>query len=46
MNKIAGAIGRQHSTVFREISRNRFEDDVLPNLNGYYGFTAQRMAFA
>lgn len=27
-----------------EIKRNRYCDDKLPNLNGYYGMTAQRSA--
>ena len=44
VNKIAAEIGRHRSTVFREIKRNRFVDDELPKLNGYYGMTAQRSA--
>ena len=44
VNKIAAEIGRHRSTVYREIKRNRFIDDELPNLNGYYGMTAQRCA--
>jgi len=44
VDKIAAEIGRHRSTVFREIKRNRFVDDVLPNLNGYYGMSAQRSA--
>ncbi len=44
VNEIAAAIGRHRSTVYREIRRNRFEDDELPDLNGYYGLTAQRTA--
>ncbi|WP_408630829.1 helix-turn-helix domain-containing protein [Marinibacterium profundimaris] len=46
VNEIAAAIGRHRSTVYREIKRNRFEDYELPNLNGYYGVTAQRTADA
>ena len=46
MNEIAAVIGRHRSTVYREIKSNRFEDDELPNLNGYYGVTAQRTADA
>ena len=46
VNEIAAAIGRHRSTVYREIKRNGFEDDELPELNGYYGVTAQRTADA
>ena len=46
VNEIATAIGRHRSTVYREIKRNGFEDDELPELNGYYGVTAQRTADA
>ncbi len=31
-------------TVYREIGRNRFGDDELPELNGYYAVLAQRKA--
>ena len=44
VSKIAVEIGRHRSTVFREIKRNKFVDEELPNLNGYYGMTAQRSA--
>jgi transposase, IS30 family len=44
VEKIAAEIGRHRSTVYREIKRNRFIDDELPKLNGYYGMTAQRCA--
>ena len=44
VREIAAEIGRHRSTVYREIRRNRFEDDELPYLNGYYGMTAQRTA--
>ncbi|TYB90935.1 helix-turn-helix domain-containing protein, partial [Oceaniovalibus sp. ACAM 378] len=44
VDKIAAEIGRHRSTVFREIKRNRYIDDELPKLNGYYGVTAQRSA--
>ncbi|AHD03710.1 hypothetical protein METH_23040 (plasmid) [Leisingera methylohalidivorans DSM 14336] len=44
--KIAAALGRHRSTVYREIKRNRFEDRELPYLNGYYGVNAQRTAAA
>lgn len=46
VSKIAAEIGRHRATVYREIKRNHFEDDKLPNLNGYYGVTAQRTADA
>ncbi|MFU8824314.1 IS30 family transposase [Yoonia sp.] len=46
VSKIAVEIGRHRSTVFREIKRNRFVDQELPKLNGYYGMTAQRFAVA
>lgn len=42
VSEIAVEIGRHRSTVYREIKRNRYLDDELPNLNGYYGMTAQR----
>ena len=44
VSKIATEIGRHRSTVHREIKRNWYSDDELPNLNGYYGMTAQRSA--
>jgi IS30 family transposase len=44
VDKIAAEIGRHRSIVFREIKRNRYVDDELPKLNGYYGMTAQRSA--
>ncbi|SNR88557.1 Helix-turn-helix domain-containing protein [Puniceibacterium sediminis] len=44
VDEIAAEIGRHRSTVYREIKRNRFIDDELPDLNGYYGMTAQGTA--
>ena len=44
VSKIAAEIGRHRSTVYREIKRNGFEDEELPELNGYYGVVAQREA--
>ncbi len=44
VSKIATEIGRHRSTVHREIKRNRYYDDELPNLNSYYGMTAQKSA--
>ncbi len=43
-NEIAAVIGGYRSTVYREIKRNVFEDEELPELNGYYGVVAQREA--
>ena len=42
--KIAAEIGRHRATVYREIKRNRFVDEELPKLDGYYGMSAQRTA--
>lgn len=42
--QIAAKLERHRSSIYREIKRNRFEDDELPELNGYYGVTAQRKA--
>ena len=44
VSKIAAEIGRHRATVYREIRRNRYLEDELPNLNGYYGVSAQRVA--
>jgi IS30 family transposase len=44
VSKIAVEIGRHRSTVFHQVQRNKFIDEELPNLNGYYGMTAQRSA--
>ena len=41
---IARRLSRHRSTVYREISRNRFDDRELPELSGYYGVLAQRKA--
>ncbi len=46
VSKIAAKIGRHRSTVYREIMRNRHEDDGLPYLSGYFGVNAQRYAIA
>ena len=43
VNKIATEIGRHRSTIYREIQRNGFQDDELPELNGYYALYAQNM---
>lgn len=41
---IGEKLGRHRSTIFREIRRNMFIDDAVPNLNGYYCVTAHDMA--
>jgi IS30 family transposase len=43
VRKIAEAIGRHRSTVYREIKRNAFSDEELPELNGYYAMNARGM---
>ena len=42
--KIAAELGRHRSSIYREIKRNRFVDEELPYLNGYYGVNAQRFS--
>ncbi len=42
MKEIALRLGRAPSTLYREMRRNRFMDDEIPELSGYYGMTAQR----
>nr|WP_254436022.1 helix-turn-helix domain-containing protein [Ruegeria arenilitoris] len=44
VSKIATEIGRHRSSVYREIKRNKFSDEELPHLNGYYGVNAHRCA--
>ena len=44
--EIAARLGRSPSTVHREINRNFFTDDELPELNGYHAVTAQSKADA
>ncbi|MDH2328864.1 helix-turn-helix domain-containing protein [Cereibacter sp. SYSU M97828] len=34
--EIAFRLGRHRSTIFRELSRNRFVDAELQHLSGYY----------
>lgn len=41
---IAEKLGRHRSTIFREIKRKMFVDDVMPELNGYYCVTANDIA--
>lgn len=44
MAKIAGKLSRHRSTIYREIARNRFADEEMPELDGYYGKIAQKNA--
>ena len=44
VTEIARRINRHRATVYREIKRNFFKDDELPQLNGYYGMVAQKSA--
>ena len=44
VSKIAAEIGRHRSSVYREIKRNKFSDEELPHLNGYFGVNAHRCA--
>jgi len=44
VTEIARRINRHRATVYREIKRNFFKDDELPQLNGYYGMLAQKSA--
>lgn len=42
--EIARRLGRDRSTIFRELKRNRFVDAELQHLSGYYAVNAQAMA--
>ncbi|MGB7243408.1 MAG: helix-turn-helix domain-containing protein [Sulfitobacter sp.] len=44
VREIATEIGRHVSTVYRDIKRNGYTDDELPELNGYYGAVTQKPA--
>ena len=44
VSKIATELGRHRATVYRDIQRNGFVDEELPQLTGYYGVTAQNLA--
>ena len=44
VNEIAARLGRHRSTIYRELSRNRFVDDEWPDLGGYYAQVANDTA--
>lgn len=41
VTEIARRINRHRSTVYREIKRNFYKDEELPQLDGYYGMNAK-----
>ncbi|NRP42791.1 hypothetical protein XMM3392_003197 [Aliiroseovarius sp. xm-m-339-2] len=43
VSEIADRLGRDPSTIYRDIKLNRYTDDELPELNGYYALNAQDM---
>lgn len=42
VTEIARRINRHRSTVYREIKRNFYKDQELPQLDGYYSMNAQK----
>ena len=42
--RIAARLRRHRSTIYRELRRNRFVDEELPELDGYWGAVAHEMA--
>lgn len=42
--KIAETLGRDRSTIHREIKRNWWHDDVVSQADGYWHVTAQTLA--
>ncbi len=43
VSEIADRLGRDPSTIYRDIKRNRYTDIELAELNGYYALNAQGM---
>lgn len=43
---IAERLGRDRSTIFRELRRNHFTDAEMPNVVGYFGAVASMMALS
>ncbi|WP_370645763.1 helix-turn-helix domain-containing protein [Ruegeria sp. Ofav3-42] len=41
--EIADRMGRASSTIYRELKRNFFRDNELPQLNGYHAIAVQSM---
>ena len=41
--EIADRLGRDASTIYRDIKRNRYTDKEIPELNGYHAVVAQGM---
>ncbi len=41
VSEIADKLGRDPSTIYRDIKRNRYTDEELPELNGYHALVAQ-----
>jgi len=39
--EIADLLGRNRTTIYRELKRNAYRDKELPELNGYYAMNAQ-----
>ena len=39
--EIADRLGRDASTIYRDIKRNRYTDKEIPELNGYHALVAQ-----
>jgi IS30 family transposase len=44
VTEVARKLGRQRSTICREVKRNRFADDETPCLDGYHSSVAQTIA--
>ena len=42
--RIAARLQRHRSTIHRELRRNRFAEQELPELDGYWGVVAHEMA--